>query len=142
MIYDIYQITDNNRCQISRLEAKDLNQCVKMVLDYYVKPEYHKDASEDYVDNDLIYLTIPDLDYNDEEFDSINDLTFEIHISDDQQTRDFNLISGHNEFITLDSNNKPSTPFSLGKLLDNTKKLEELLKWVNIYLNAHFVRIH
>ncbi len=128
MIYDIWEITDNNRFQISRLEAKDLDQCVKMVLDYYVKPEYHKDASEDYVDNDLIYLTIPDLDYNDEEFDSINDLTFEIHVSDDQQTRDFNLISGHNEFITLDSDNKPNTPFSLGKLLDNTKKLEELLK--------------
>ena len=129
MIYDIYQITDNNRCQISRLEAKDLDQCVKMVLDYYVKPEFHKDASEDYADNDLIYLTIPDLDYNDEEFDSINDLTFEIHVSDDQETRDFNLITGHNEFITLDSDNKPNTPFSLGKLLDNTKKLEELLKW-------------
>ena len=128
MIYDIWEITDNNRFQISRLEAKDLDQCVKMVLDYYVKPEFHKDASEDYVDNDLIYLTIPDLDYNDEEFDSINDLTFEIHVSDDQQTRDFNLISGHNEFITLDSDNKPNTPFSLGKLLDNTKKLEELLK--------------
>ena len=128
MIYDIWEITDNNRCQISRLEAKDLDQCVKMVLDYYVKPEFHKHASEDYADNDLIYLTIPDLDYNDEEFDSINDLTFEIHVSEDQQTRDFNLITGHNEFITLDSDNKPNTPFSLGKLLDNTKKLEELLK--------------
>ena len=128
MIYDIWEITDNNRCQISRIEAKDLDQCIKMVLDYYVKPEFHKDASEDYVDDDLIYLTIPDLDYNDEEFDSINDLTFEIHVSDDQKTRDFNLISGHNEFITLDSDNKPNTPFSLGKLLDNTKKLEELLK--------------
>ena len=128
MIYDIWEITDNNRCQISRIEAKDLDQCVKMVLDYYVKPEYHKDASEDYADNDLIYLTIPDLDYNDEEFDSINDLTFEIHASEDQETRDFNLISGHNEFITLDSDNKPNTPFSLGKLLDNTKKLEELSK--------------
>ena len=128
MIYDIWEITDNNRYQISRLEAKDFDECIKMVLDYYVKPEFHKDASEDYVDDDLIYLTIPDLDYNDEEFDSINDLTFEIHVSDDQQTRDFNLISGHNEFITLDSDNKPNTPFSLGKLLDNTKKLEELLK--------------
>ena len=128
MIYDIWEITDNNRYQISRLEAKDLDQCIKMVLDYYVKPEFHKDASEDYADDDLIYLTIPDLDYNDEEFDSINDLTFEIHVSDDQETRDFNLISGHNEFITLDSDNKPNTPFSLGKLLDNTKKLEELLK--------------
>ena len=128
MIYDIYEITDNNRCQISRLEAKDFDECIKMVLDYYVKPEYHKNVSEDYADDDLIYLTIPDLDYNDEEFDSINDLTFEIHVSDDQETRDFNLITGHNEFITLDSNNKPNTPFSLGKLLDNTKKLEELLK--------------
>ena len=128
MIYDIWEITDNNRCQISRLESKDFDECIKMVLDYYVKPEFHKDASEDYADDDLIYLTIPDLDYNDEEFDSINDLTFEIHVSDDQETRDFNLISGHNEFITLDSDNKPNTPFSLGKLLDNTKKLEELLK--------------
>ena len=128
MIYDIWEITDNNRCQISRLEAKDFDECIKMVLDYYVKPEFHKDASEDYADDDLIYLTIPDLDYNDEEFDSINDLTFEIHVSDDQETRDFNVISGHNEFITLDSDNKPNTPFSLGKLLDNTKKLEELLK--------------
>ena len=128
MIYDIWEITDNNRYQISRLEAKDFDECIKMVLDYYVKPEFHKDASEDYVDDDLIYLTIPDLDYNDEEFDSINDLTFEIHVSDDQETRDFNLISGHNEFITLDSDNKPNTPFSLGKLLDNTKKLQELLK--------------
>ena len=126
MIYDIWEITDNNRCQISRLEAKDFDECIKMVLDYYVKPEFHKDASEDYVDDDLIYLTIPDLDYNDDE--SINDLTFEIHVSEDQETRDFNLISGHNEFITLDSDNKPNTPFSLGKLLDNTKKLEELLK--------------
>jgi hypothetical protein len=115
MIYDIYEITDNNRCQISRLEAKDLDQCVKMVLDYYVKPEYHKNNYEDYADNDLIYLII-------------NDLTFEIHVSHDQETRDFNLISGHNEFITLDSDNKPNTTFSLGKLLDNTKKLEELLK--------------
>lgn len=126
MIYDIWEITDNNRYQISRLEAKDFDECIKMVLDYYVKPEFHKDASEDYIDDDLIYLTIPDLDYNDDE--SINDLTFEIHVSEDQETRDFNLISGHNEFITLDSDNKPNTPFSLGKLLDNTKKLEELLK--------------
>ena len=126
MIYDIWEITDNNRCQISRLESKDFDECIKMVLDYYVKPEFHKDASEDYIDDDLIYLTIPDLDYNDDE--SINDLTFEIHVSEDQETRDFNLISGHNEFITLDSDNKPNTPFSLGKLLDNTKKLEELLK--------------
>ena len=126
MIYDIWEITDNNRCQISRLESKDFDECIKMVLDYYVKPEFHKDASEDYVDDDLIYLTIPDLDYNDDE--SINDLTFEIHVSEDQETRDFNLISGHNEFITLDSDNKPNTPFSLGKLLDNTKKLQELLK--------------
>ena len=126
MIYDIWENSSDNRCQISRLEAKDFDECIKMVLDYYVKPEFHKDASEDYVDDDLIYLTIPDLDYNDDE--SINDLTFEIHVSEDQETRDFNLISGHNEFITLDSDNKPNTPFSLGKLLDNTKKLEELLK--------------
>ena len=126
MIYDIWENSSDNRYQISRLEAKDFDECIKMVLDYYVKPEFHKDASEDYVDDDLIYLTIPDLDYNDDE--SINDLTFEIHVSEDQETRDFNLISGHNEFITLDSDNKPNTPFSLGKLLDNTKKLEELLK--------------
>ena len=126
MIYDIWENSSDNRYQISRLEAKDFDECIKMVLDYYVKPEFHKDASEDYIDDDLIYLTIPDLDYNDDE--SINDLTFEIHVSEDQETRDFNLISGHNEFITLDSDNKPNTPFSLGKLLDNTKKLEELLK--------------
>ena len=126
MIYDIWENSSDNRYQISRLEAKDFDECIKMVLDYYVKPEFHKDASEDYVDDDLIYLTIPDLDYNDDE--SINDLTFEIHVSEDQETRDFNLISGHNEFITLDSDNKPNTPFSLGKLLDNTKKLQELLK--------------
>ena len=126
MIYDIWEITDNNRYQISRLEAEHFDECIKMVLDYYVKPEFHKDASEDYVDDDLIYLTIPDLDYNDDE--SINDLTFEIHVSEDQETRDFNLVSGHNEFITLDSDNKPHTPFSLGKLLDNTRKLQELLK--------------
>ena len=97
---------------------------LQIIIDF----KYHKNVSEDYADDDLIYLTIPDLDYNDEEFDSINDLTFEIHVSDDQETRDFNLITGHNEFITLDSNNKPNTPFSLGKLLDNTKKLEELSK--------------
>ena len=131
MIYDIWENTENNRCQISKLEAKDLDQCVKMVLDYYVKPEFHNDSCIDYVDDDLTYLTIPDLDYNDEENDLINDLTFEIHVSDDQETRDFNLISGHNEFITLDEDNKPKTPYSMGKFLDESKRLNELLEGKN-----------
>ena len=58
MIYDIWEITDNNRCQISRLEAKDFDECIKMVLDYYVKPEFHKDASEDYIDDDLMWASV------------------------------------------------------------------------------------
>ena len=130
MIFDIWKNSSDNRCQISRLEAKNLDQCVKMVLDYYVKPEFHKDANEEYVDENLLYLTIIDVEENindDDNFQS-NDLTFEIHVSDDQSDRSFKVITGHDEFITLDSNNKPNTPFSLGKLLDNTKKLEELLK--------------
>ena len=28
-----------------------MDQCVKMVLNYYVKPEFHKSAFEDFVDD-------------------------------------------------------------------------------------------
>ena len=127
MIFDIWENSSDNRCQISKLEAKDLDQCVKMVLDYYVKPEFHKSAFEDFVDDDLTYLTIPDPDIVEEdlEFES-NDLTFEIHLSDDQETRDFKVITGHNEFITLE-NGEIKTPESMGKKLDRLANLQKML---------------
>ena len=127
MIFDIWENSSDNRCQISKFEAKDLDQCVKMVLNYYVKPEFHKSAFEDFVDDDLIYLTIPDpdIDSEDDEYDS-NDLTFEIHLSDDQETRDFKMISGHNEFMTLE-NGEVKTPESLGKKLDRLANLQKML---------------
>lgn len=127
MIFDIWENSSDNRCQISKFEAKDLDQCVKMVLDYYVKPEFHKSAFEDFVDDDLTYLTIPDPDseYDDQDIDP-NDLTFEIHLSDDQETRDFKMISGHNEFMTLE-NGEVKTPESLGKKLDRIANLQKML---------------
>jgi len=127
LIFDIWENSSDNRCQISKLEAKDLDQCVKMVLDYYVKPEFHKSAFEDFVDDDLTYLTIPDPDIVEEdlEFES-NDLTFEIHLSDDQETRDFKVITGHNEFITLE-NGEIKTPESMGKKLDRLANLQKML---------------
>jgi len=126
MIYDIWENTQDNRCQISRLEAKDLDQCVKMVLDYYVKPEFHDSSCEDFIDDKLSYLTIPDPDIDDEEDFESSDLTFEIHVSDDQTTKSFKMISGHDEFLTLEKG-EIKTPFSLGKLLDQSKKLGDLL---------------
>ena len=129
-IYDIYENTSNGRDQISRIESKDVDQCVKMVLDHYVKPEFHENADIDYADDDLTYLTIIDnseIDENDDFEDYEDSLTFEIHVSDDQENRSFRVISGHDEFITLDENGKTKTPFSLGKLLDQTKELEEKL---------------
>ncbi len=129
VIYDIWENTSNDRDHISRLEAKNLDQCVKMVLDHYVKPEFHKGAHEEYVDENLIYLTIPDPDIDeniDDDFES-NDLTFEIHVSDDQSDRSFKVISGHDEFVTLDEKGKTKTPFSLGKLLDQTVLLNKKL---------------
>ena len=127
MIFDIWENSSDNRCQISRLEAKNLDQCVKMVLDYYVKPEFHKNANEEYIDENSLYLTIIDIDENiNDDFES-NDLTFEIYESDDQSDRSFKVITGHDEFITLDENGKTKTPFSLGKLLDQTKELSEKL---------------
>ena len=127
MIFDIWENSSDNRCQISKFEAKDLDQCVKMVLDYYVKPEFHKSAFEDFVDDDLTYLTIPDpdIEYDDQDIDP-NDLTFEIHLSDDQETRDFKMISGHNEFMTLE-NGEVKTPESLGKKLDRIANLQKML---------------
>ncbi len=131
VIYDIWEITSNDRYQISRIESENIDQCVKMVLDHYVKPEFHKDANEEYVDENLIYLTIPDPDIDeniDDDFEiESNDLTYEIFVSDDQENRSFKVISGHDEFITLDENGKTKTPFSLGKLLDQTKELSEKL---------------
>ena len=59
MIFDIWENSSDNRCQISRLEANNLDQCVKMVLDYYVKPEFHESAYTDYADEGLTYVTIP-----------------------------------------------------------------------------------
>ena len=129
-IYDIYENTSNDRDQISRIESKDMDQCVKMVLDHYVKPEFHENTDIDYADDDLTYLTIIDnseIDENDDFEDYEDSLTFEIHVSDDQENRSFKVISGHDEFITLDENGKTKTPFSLGKLLDQTKELEEKL---------------
>jgi hypothetical protein len=129
-IYDIYENTSNGRDQISRIESKDVDQCVKMVLDHYVKPEFHENADIDYANDDLTYLTIIDnseIDENDDFEDYEDSLTFEIHVSDDQENRSFRVISGHDEFITLDENGKTKTPFSLGKLLDQTKELEEKL---------------
>lgn len=127
MIFDIWESSLDNRCQISKLEAKDLDQCVKMVLDYYVKPEFHKSAFEDFVDDDLTYLTIPDpdIEYDDQDIDP-NDLTFEIHLSDDQETRDFKMVTGHNEFMTLE-NGEIKTPESLGKKLDRLANLQKML---------------
>ena len=131
MIFDIYENTSNGRDQISRIESKDMDQCVKMVLDHYVKSEFHENADIDYADDDLTYLTIIDnseIDENDDFEDYETDsLTFEIHVSDDQENRSFRVISGHDEFITLDENGKTKTPFSLGKLLDQTKEIEEKL---------------
>jgi len=131
MIFDIYENTSNGRDQISRIESKDMDQCVKMVLDHYVKPEFHKNSDIDYADDDLTYLTIidnseidEDEDFEDYETDS---LTFEIHVSDDQENRSFKVITGHDEFITLDENGKTKTPFSQGKLLDQARELEEKL---------------
>ena len=127
MIYDIWEITDNNRCQISRLEAKDFDECIKMVLDYYVKPEFHESAYTDYADEGLTYVTIPDPDIEEDNEDfEPHDLTFELHVSDDQETRDFNLVTGHNEFITLDQG-KPKTPLSQGKILDMVMELNKKL---------------
>lgn len=127
MIFDIWENSSDNRCQISKFEAKDLDQCVKMVLDYYVKPEFHKSAFEDFVDDDLTYLTIPDpdIEYDDQDIDP-NDLTFEIHLSDDQETRDFKMVTGHNEFMTLE-NDEVKTPESLGKKLDRIANLQKML---------------
>ena len=124
-IYDIYENTSDDRCQVSRIEAKDLDQCIKMVLDYYVKPEFHDDVDESYVDDNLTYITIVDnteIDTNDDDYE-VESLTFEIHVSDDQLDKSFKVISGHDEFITLDKDGKTITPFSLGKLLDQTKAI-------------------
>ena len=131
MIFDIYENTSNGRDQISRIESKDMDQCVKMVLDHYVKQEFHENADIDYDGDDIAYLTIIDnseIDENDDFEDyEADSLTFEIHVSDDQENRSFKVISGHDEFITLDENGKTKTPFSLGKLLDQTKEIEEKL---------------
>ena len=132
MIFDIWQNTSNDRDQVSRLEAKDLDQCVKMVLDYYVKPEFHNSVEEEWIDENLTYLTIVDnteiQDSEDCEDYEVESLTFEIHISEDQEDKSFNVISGHNEFITLDQNGKTKTPFSQGKLLDQVREIEKLNK--------------
>jgi len=132
MIFDIWQNTSNDRDQVSRLEAKDLDQCVKMVLDYYVKPEFHNSVEEEWIDQDLTYLTIIDnteiQDSEDCEDYEVESLTFEIHLSEDQEDKSFNVISGHNEFITLDQNGKTKTPFSEGKLLDQVREIEKLNK--------------
>ena len=132
MIFDIWQNTSNGRDQVSRLEAKDLDQCVKMVLDYYVKPEFHNSVEEEWIDQDLTYLTIVDnteiQDSEDCEDYEVESLTFEIHLSEDQEDKSFNVISGHNEFITLDQNGKTKTPFSEGKLLDQVREIEKLNK--------------
>ena len=151
MIFDIYENTSNGRDQISRIESKDMDQCVKMVLDHYVKPEFHENADIDYADDDLTYLTIIDnseidhskecIEKNETQYDPANrecicedfedyeveSLTFEIHVSDDQENRSFKVVSGHDEFITLDENGKTKTPFSQGKLLDQARELEEKL---------------
>ena len=129
MIFDIWQNTSNDRYQVSRLESKDLDQCVKMVLDYYVKPEFHNSVEEEWIDQDLTYLTIVDnTEIQDSEDYEVESLTFEIHISEDQEDKSFNVISGHNEFITLDQNGKTKTPFSQGKLLDQVREIEKLNK--------------
>ena len=115
MIFDIYENTSNGRDQISRIESKDMDQCVKMVLDHYVKQEFHENADIDYADDDLTYLTIIDnseIDENDDFEDyEADSLTFEIHVSDDQENRSFKVISGHDEFITLDENGKTKNAF-------------------------------
>ena len=132
MIFDIWQNTQNDRDQVSRLEAKDLDQCVKMVLDYYVKPEFHSSVEEEWIDENLTYITIVDnteiQDSEDCEDYEVESLTFEIHVSEDQEDKSFKVISGHDEFITLDQNGKTKTPFSQGKLLDQVREIEKLNK--------------
>tara|TARA_R110002096_G_C14190048_1_gene687829 strand:- start:4 stop:405 length:402 start_codon:yes stop_codon:yes gene_type:complete len=132
MIFDIWQNTSNDRDQVSRLEAKDLDQCVKMVLDYYVKPEFHSSVEEEWIDENLTYITIVDnteiQDSEDCEDYEVESLTFEIHVSEDQEDKSFKVISGHDEFITLDQNGKTKTPFSQGKLLDQVREIEKLNK--------------
>ena len=132
MIFDIWQNTQNDRDQVSRLEAKDIDQCVKMVLDYYVKPEFHSSVEEEWIDENLTYITIVDnteiQDSEDCEDYEVESLTFEIHVSEDQEDKSFKVISGHDEFITLDQNGKTKTPFSQGKLLDQVREIEKLNK--------------
>ena len=131
-IYDIWENTSNGRCHVSRLEAKNFDEAVLMVKDYYIKKEFHGDIEEDYVDDQLTYLTIVDQNEN-EEFDKDQDyetetLVYEIHVSDDQENKSFKLITGHDEFITLGDDGKTKTPFSQGKLLDQVKALDEKLR--------------
>jgi hypothetical protein len=130
-IYDIFENSSSGRDHVSRLEAKDFDEAVIMVKDYYIKKEFHGDVEQDYVDEGLTYLTIFDQNEN-EEFGEDEDyetetLVYEIHVSDDQSDRSFKVISGHDEFITLDENGKTKTPFSQGKLLDQVKALDEKL---------------
>jgi len=130
-IYDIFENSSSGRDHVSRLEAKDFDEAVIMVKDYYIKKEFHGDVEQDYVDEGLTYLTIFDQNEN-EEFGEDEDyetetLVYEIHVSDDQSDRSFKVISGHDEFITLDDDGKTKTPFSQGKLLDQVKALDEKL---------------
>lgn len=128
MIFDIWENTADNRNQVSKLEAKNFDEAVFMVKDYYIKKEFHGDIEEDYIDDQLTYLTIinnSEIDENDDFQDyDVDCLTFEIHLSDDQKTRDFKMITGHNEFITLE-NGELKTPESIGKKFDRIEGLKK-----------------
>lgn len=128
MIFDLYNITSNDRDHFGRLEAENLDQAEKMVKSYFFDPKYLDSLEIEYIDE--FESVIGSYDYDTEVDDPFYESEFsgiQIILSDDQESRDFKTIFGENNFYSL-RNGLVSKPFDQYTMLQNAQKLGNLLK--------------
>ena len=127
MIFDLYNITSNDRDHFGRLEADDIEQAEKMVKSEFFDPKYLDILETEFIDQDEIIIGSYDYDAEiDDPFYESEFSGIQIILSDDQESREFKTIFGENNFYT-EQNGIIKKPFDQYTMLQNAQKLGKLL---------------
>ena len=122
-LYRIFYSDGNNRDELGRVSAQDIDQAVEYAVKQYFEPnlEYQEDAG----DNEHLYLVIDSCKYCDkQEIMELNDIEdeeelcecceiseyIEIMLDNDAET-EYKTIYGINEYADIENNTQP-TPFN------------------------------
>ena len=132
MIFDLYNITSNDRDHFGRMEAHDIDHAEKMVKSEFFDPKYLDILETEFIDQDEIIIGSyadldPESDLDSYDYDQESEYSgIQIILSDDQESREFKTIFGENNFYT-EKNGIISKPFDQYTMLQNAQKLGKLL---------------